>query len=124
MAADRQTKSERWAEGPSLGRVDVPRPCEPDHLHALEGRRCLPPMAHRQIGDVVAERGKLQPKVAHPPLGPADRLREEVVVDEADPHYACVACLRLSMTSGSVKVSSSRRDRIVKSPMKNEPKIA
>ena len=43
-------------------------------------------MAHCQIRDVVTELGQPEPKVAQPALRSTDRLRKQMVVDQADPH--------------------------------------
>jgi glycosyltransferase involved in cell wall biosynthesis len=65
------------------GRVEVPGFVDPDarHLPAL----VLAPLAQRQVGDVVALRGETFSEVPVEPLSPADRVRVETVVDDADP---------------------------------------
>ena len=59
-----------------------------DHdLHAGDPRRVgAVPLAQRQVGDVVALGREALGEVAVPALGAADRVGEEAVVDEADPH--------------------------------------
>ena len=56
------------------------------HTHSGEVRPLrLVPVTHGHVGDVVPARGDVQREIAHPALGAADGLREEMVVDEAYP---------------------------------------
>ena len=61
-----------------------PATTTPDAGHA--GVRAAIPLAQRQVGDLVPVRGQPLGQVAVPALGPADGVRKQAVVDEADPH--------------------------------------
>ena len=60
-----------------------------DHAHAGDARvLALGPLAQRQVVDLVALGGEPLGEVAVPALGAADGVREQAVVDDADPHAA------------------------------------
>ena len=50
------------------------------------GGHPLLPLAQRQVGYFMALLGEALGEVAIPPLGPADRVGIQTVIDEADPH--------------------------------------
>ena len=86
MKGDGEAEADGRKEGASLFRVDASRSREGDELDAVESRRLAVPVPHGQVRDLVISGRELQREVAHEPLGATDRLRKDVVVDEADPH--------------------------------------
>ena len=84
----------RAAAGSGAARAAVerqPRPGGDDaharHLAALAAR----PLAQRQVGHVMPVGREPLREVAVPALGAADRVREQAVVDDADPHAGASA---------------------------------
>ena len=103
MSPDGVPEGEWWTERSPFILVDATRVDEADHAYVRKRWRLVRvPVAHRQVGDVVSGLAEPESEVAHPALGAADRLGENVVVDEADAHYyACVGACS-SRASGSL----------------------
>ena len=74
---------------PPRGRVQPkPRP-DRHHPHVRHARiGAARPLAQREVADLVTVGGEALREVAIPALGPADGMREQAVVDEADAHEA------------------------------------
>ena len=69
--------------------VRVQRHPRPDGQHAYlreVGLLAAVPLAHRRVGQLVPLRGETLGEVAVPALGAADGVREQAVIDHADPH--------------------------------------
>ena len=85
VACDRRAEPDGRQERAALVAVHAPRGRDADDPHVCGvGRAVREPMPHRHVGHVVARPCEVEPEVAHPSLGAAYRLREEVVVDQAD----------------------------------------
>ena len=73
------------------------------HLAALAAL----PLAQRQVRDLVAVGGEPLAEVAVPALGAADGVREQAVVDEADPHAGARACQTFRYHRRAARATSS-----------------
>ena len=67
-----------------------------DHAHAghVAALAAAVPLAQREVGDLVPVGGEPLREVAVPALGAADGVREQAVVDEADPHARSATLVR------------------------------
>ena len=85
---------------PAAGVERHPRPGRPDRDAVDDRPRAAIPLAQREVRHVVTVDGQALGEVAIPALGPADRVREEAVVDDQDPHAAAG-----SQTGGSGRLA-------------------
>jgi glycosyltransferase involved in cell wall biosynthesis len=77
---------------PAVAVLAVQRSARRDGDHADAGdARLVLPLGAGQVGHLVAGRDELVGEPAVPALGPADRVRVEAVVDQADMHVAIMA---------------------------------
>ena len=84
---DRKAESDGRTERAPAVAVDTARIGQTDDVDSGQiGSTTFVPVAHRQVGDLVAGGGEPQREVTEPALGTADGLRVDVVVDEADAH--------------------------------------
>ena len=85
MPGNGEPEAKRRQQRASLSPVHATGGREPEHAHAGEGRMLgRVPVPHGHVRHVVTGGGDVEGEVSHPPLRPSDRLREEMVVDQAD----------------------------------------
>jgi hypothetical protein len=87
VAKHTEAKYERRPDPPTTTRIKLqPRPHR-DDADAIEVRGLVrSPLRKGQVADIVTRLDKASRKVPVPPLRPADGVRIETVVDDADPH--------------------------------------
>ena len=90
MPQDAEPEHER-RQDPAPAGPRVERHARPDRVHVDPGDagiRPAVPLPQRQIGDLVSVCGEPLGQAPVPPLGAADRVREQAVIDDADAHAA------------------------------------
>ncbi len=88
MPENAEPEHERRSDAtPAVGRVEAHPGSDRHDRHAVDlSLLAALPLAQRQVGHLVTVRGQPLAEVPIPALGAADRVREQAVVDQADPH--------------------------------------